>query len=104
VAIFAFAFSYASVHARAKSGTNLNAGLSTGGGCLGVLSGYRSGIGGPEEGEGKGMKIYGVVGMVDGPGCVSKPPLVAVVVVSRAEVEALKEEAGTSEGDTLSPE
>ena len=99
---FAFAFSYASVHARAKSGTN--AGLSTGGGCLGTLSGYTSGIGGPEEGEGKGMKIYGVVGMVDGPGSVSKPPLVAVVIVSRAEGEALKEEAGKSEGDTLSPE
>ena len=86
---FAFAFSYASVHARAKSGTN--AGLSTGGGCFGTLSGYTSGIGGPEEGEGKGMKIYGVVGMVDGPGSVSKLPLVAVVVVSRAEGEALKE-------------
>jgi len=97
---FAFAFLYASVHARAKLGTN--AGLSTGGGCLGILSGYTSGIGGWEEGEGKGTKIYGVVGMVDGPGCVSKPPLVAVVV-SRAEVEALKEE-GKSEGDTLSPE
>ena len=50
------------------------------------------------------MKINAVVGMVDGPSCVSKLPLVAVVVFSRAEVEALKEEAGKSEGDTLSPE
>jgi len=97
---FAFAFLYASAHARAKSGTN--AGLSTGGGCLGKLAGYTSGIGGSEEGEGKGTKIYGVVGMMDGPGCVSRLPLV-VVVVSRAEMEALKEE-GKSEGNTLPPE
>jgi hypothetical protein len=36
--------------------------------------------------------------------CVSKPLLAAIVVVSRAEVEALEEEAGKSDGDTLSPE
>jgi hypothetical protein len=54
---FALAFSYASVHARENSGTN--AGLSTGGGYLGIHSGYTSGIGGPEGGEGKGMKISG---------------------------------------------
>jgi len=97
---FAFAFLYASAHARAKSGTN--AGLSTGGGCLGKLAGYTPGIGGSEEGEGKGTKIYGVVGMMDGPGCVSRLSLV-VVVVSRVTMEALKE-VGKSEGDALPPE
>jgi hypothetical protein len=58
--------------------------------------GYTPGIGGPEEGKGKGTKLYGVVGMVDGPGCVSKPLLVtvAVVLISRAEVDALKEPEG----------
>ena len=97
---FALAFLYASVHVWEKSGTN--AGLSTGGGCLGKLAGYTSKIGGPEEGEGKGMNIYGVVGMTDGPGCVSGPLLVAVV--SRAGVDALMDETGKSEGDTLSLE
>ena len=44
-------------------------GLSTGGGCLGEDSGYTPGMGGCEEGEGegKGTKMYGVVGMTDGP-------------------------------------
>jgi hypothetical protein len=98
---FASAFLCASAHARAKSGTN--SGLSTGGGCLGRLAGYTFEIGGSEEGEGKGMKIYGVVGIMDGPGCVSRLPLV-VVVVRRAEVETLKEEEGKIGGDTLPPE
>ena len=98
---FAFAFLCASAHARAKSGTN--SGISTGGGCLGRLAGYTFGIGGSEEGGGKGMKIYGVVGITDGPGCVSGLPLEAVVV-RRAEVETLKEGAGKIGGDTLPPE
>ena len=98
---FAFAFLCASAHARAKSGTN--SGLSTGGGCLGRLAGYTFGIGGSEEGEGKGMKIYGVVGMMDGPGCVSKLPLVAVVVRG-AEVETPRDAVAKVGGDKLPPE
>lgn len=66
---FAFAFSYALVHARAKSGTS--AGLSTGGGCLGELARYTPGTGGSEDGDGKGEKAYRVTGMTDGPGSVN---------------------------------
>jgi hypothetical protein len=65
----ALAFSYALVHAGAKSGTS--AGLSTGGGCLGELAGYTPGIGGSEDGDGKGANGYGVTGMTDGPSSVS---------------------------------
>ena len=73
---FAFAFSYALVHAGAKSGTN--AGFSTGGGCLGELAGYTPGIGGSDDGEGKATKAYGVLGLADGPGSVSTLILVVV--------------------------
>ena len=72
----AFAFSYALVHAGAKSGTN--AGFSTGGGCFGELAGYTPGIGGSDDGEGKGANAYGVLGMTDGPGSVSTLILVVV--------------------------
>jgi hypothetical protein len=65
----AFAFSYALVHAGAKSGTSAE--LSTGGGCLGELAGYTPGIGGSEEGDGKGANGYEVTGMTDGPSSVS---------------------------------
>ena len=73
---FPFAFSYAVVHAGAKSGTN--AGFSTGGGYFGELAGYTPGIGGSDDGEGKAAKAYGVLGMADGPGSVSTLILVVV--------------------------
>ena len=94
---------FASVHAWEKSGTNAGLSSLNRRRCLGKLAGYTSEIGGSEEGEWKGMKIYGVVGMTDGPGCVSGSLLVAVVV-SRSDVDALKEEAGKSKGDTLPTE
>ena len=72
----AFAFSYALVHAGVKSGTN--AGFSTGGGCFGELAGYTPGIRGSDDGEWKGAKAYGVLGMTDGPGSVSTLILVVV--------------------------
>jgi hypothetical protein len=78
---FAFALLYALVHAGAKSGTS--AGLSTGGGCFGELAGYTPGMGGSEDGDGKGAKEYGVTGMIDGPGSVST--LILVVVRSTEE-------------------
>jgi hypothetical protein len=80
----AFAFLYASVHADAKSGTC--AGLPTGGGFLGEVSGYTPGMGGCEDGEGKGKNGYGIVGMTDGPDCVSTLMLVVVVVSGAEEV------------------
>jgi hypothetical protein len=49
---FALALRYALAQASAKSGTN--SGLSTGGGCLGELAGYKPGMGGSEDGDGKG--------------------------------------------------
>jgi hypothetical protein len=72
----AFAFLYAFVQASAKSGTS--AGLSTGGGCFGELAGYTPGMGGSEDGDGKGTKRYGVTGMEEGPGSVSTLILVVV--------------------------
>jgi hypothetical protein len=51
---FSFALLYALVHADAKSGTR--AGLSTGGGCFGELTGYTPGMGDTEDGDGKGSK------------------------------------------------
>ena len=80
----AFAFSYALVHAGAKSGTN--AGFSTGGGCFGELVGYTPGIGGSDDGEGKGAKVYGVLGMTNGPGSVST---VILVVGTKEDVDEL---------------
>jgi hypothetical protein len=65
---------------------------------LGDEFGYTLGIGGCEDGEGKGTKGYGVVGMTDGPGCVSTLMLV-VVVVRDAEEEVLGEEEGEDEGE-----
>ena len=47
-------------------------------------------MGGCEEGEGKGTKMYGVVGITDGPGCVSTLMLVDVVVAG-AENGVLEE-------------
>jgi hypothetical protein len=93
---FALAFVYDSVHAAAKSGTS--SGLSTGGGWFGELAGYTPGMGGSEEGEGKGTKAYGVVGITNGPGWVSTP-LLEVVVVGGAEEEEL-EEFGKSEDES----
>jgi hypothetical protein len=72
----AFALIYAVVQAGAKSGTS--AGLSTGGGCFGELSGYTPGMGGSEDGDGKGAKGYGVTGMIDGPDSVITLILVVV--------------------------
>lgn len=72
----AFALIYAVVHAGAKSGTS--AGLSTGGGCFGELARYTPGMGGSEDGDGKGAKGYGVTGMIDGPDSVSTLILVVV--------------------------
>ena len=82
---FSFAFSYALVHADAKSGTS--AGFSTGGGCFGEVAGYTPGIGGSEEGERNGAKAYRVIGMTDGPGSVST--LILVVVRTEEGVDAL---------------
>ena len=65
-------------------------GLSTGGRCLGEVSEYTPGMGGCEEGEGKGAKMYGVVGITDGPGCVSTLMLVDVVAAG-AENGVLEE-------------
>lgn len=87
---FAFAFLYAFVHACAKSGTS--AGFSTGGGCLGELAGYTPGMGGPEEGEGRGTKAYGVTGMTDGPPWVS-----TLVVDTDDEGEVLEWEVDDDE-------
>jgi len=56
-------------------------------------------MGGCEEGEGKGTKMYGVVGMTDGPGCVSTLILVDVVVAG-AEDGVLEEVSdGEDEGE-----
>src|SRR5579863_6904759 len=96
-----FAFWYASVHAGAKSGTC--SGLLTGGGFLGAVSGYTPGMGGCEDGEGKGAKGYGVIGMTDGPGCVSTLMLV-VVVVSDAEDGLLEDEVREEEGEVVLPD
>jgi hypothetical protein len=49
------------------------------------------------------MKIYRVVGITDGPGCVSGLRPVAIVV-RRVGVETLKKEVGKIGGDTLPPE
>jgi hypothetical protein len=38
---------------------------------LGELAGYTPEMGGTEDGDGKGSKVYGVTGMTDGPGSVS---------------------------------
>jgi len=97
----ALAFLYAFVHAGAKSGTN--AGLSTGGGSFGELAGYTPGRGGPEDGDGNGVKAYGVTGMTDGPGWVST----LILVVVRSEDDLLLPEddklagldVGVTEGD-----
>ena len=86
----AFALAYALVHAGAKSGTN--AGLLTGGGCLGELTKYTPGMGGSEDGDGKGANGYGVTGMADGPGSMST--LILVVVRNTEE----------SRGELLIPE
>ena len=59
---------------------------------MGEVSGYIPGMGGCEDGEGKGKKGYGVVGMTDGPGCVSTLMLVPVVV---SEAEEVGEEEGS---------
>jgi len=45
---------------------------------LGELAGYTPGIGGSEDGDGKGANGYGVTGMTDGPGSVSTLILVVV--------------------------
>jgi hypothetical protein len=62
---------------------------------LGEVSGYTPGIGGCEDGEGKGKKEYGVVGMADGPDCVSTLMLVVVVVL---------EDAGEEEDEVTLPD
>ncbi len=54
------------VHASAKSGTS--AGLPTGGGVLGEVKGYTPGIGGSEDGDGNGTKVYELMGIPDGSG------------------------------------
>ena len=54
-------------------------------------------MGGCEEGEGKGTKMYGVVGMTDGPGCVSTLILVDVVVAG-AEDGVLEEVSDDEDG------
>jgi hypothetical protein len=38
---------------------------------LGELAGYTPEMGGTEDGDGKGSKVYGVTGMTDDPGSVS---------------------------------
>lgn len=61
-------------------------------------------MGGCEEGEGKGTKLYGVVGMTDGPGCVSTLILVDVVVAG-AEDGVLEEVSeDEDEGEVILPE
>jgi hypothetical protein len=61
-------------------------------------------MGGCEEGEGKGTKMYGVVGMTDGPGCVSTLMPVDVVVAD-AEVGVLEEVSDDEdEGEVELPE
>jgi hypothetical protein len=62
----AFAFLWAYAHAWAKSGTI--SGFSTGGGLIGEVKGYTPGMGGSDDGNGKGTKGYGVTGMSDGKG------------------------------------
>jgi hypothetical protein len=96
---FAFAFLYAVVQAGAKSGTR--AGLSTGGGCFGELSGYTPWMEGSEDGDGKGAKAYGVTGMTDGLASVSTLILVVVEGTegSGGEVLALPEDVKLAELD-----
>ena len=76
-------------------------GLSTGGGFSGTVSGYTPGMGGCEDGEGKGAKRYGVVGMTDGPGCVSTLMLVVVVVTDGED--GLLDEVREEEGEVVLP-
>jgi len=58
-------------------------------------------MGGCEEGEGKGTKMYGVVGMTDGPGCVSTL-MVVDVVVAGAENGVLEDvNDGEDEGEVI---
>ena len=96
---FAFALVYALVHASAKSGTS--AGLSTGGGCLGEVAGYTPGIGGSEDGDGKGVNGYGVTGTTDGPGSVSTliPVVDKSTEESRGELLLPEEELGELDVD-----
>ena len=54
-------------------------------------------MGGCEEGEGKGTKVYGVVGMTDGPDCV-RTLILAEVVVAGAE-DGMLDEAGDDNGE-----
>ena len=58
-------------------------------------------MGGCEDGEGKGKKGYGVVGMTDGPGCVSTLMLVVVVVSGAEEV---LDEVSEEEGEVTLPD
>ena len=57
-------------------------------------------MGGCEEGEGKGTKLYGVVGMTDSPGCVSTLILVDVVVAG-AEDGALEVSDDEDKGEAI---
>ena len=50
-------------------------------------------MGGCEEGEGKGTKVYGVVGMTDGPDCVSTLIVVEVEVVVAGTEDGVLDEA-----------
>jgi len=62
-------------------------------------------MGGCEEGEGKGTKLYGVVGITDGPGCVSTLILIDDVVVAGAEDRVLEEVSDDDdEGEVIPPE
>jgi hypothetical protein len=61
-------------------------------------------MGGCEEGEGKGMKMYGVVGMTDGPDCVNT--LMAVDVVVAGAEDGVVEDVNDDdeEGKMMLPE
>ena len=59
---------------------------------MGKLARYTSGMGGSEDGDGKGANRYGVTGMADGPGSVST--LILVIVRNTEE----------SRGELLIPE
>jgi hypothetical protein len=96
-----------------KSGTS--SGLSTGGGFLGEAKGYTPGIGGPEEGDGNGAKVYKLMGIGVGNGWVrTAGPLVGeltglktggdeVTLPGKDELAGLgvgtEEEYGESEND-----
>jgi hypothetical protein len=64
---------------------------------LGELAGYTPEMGGTEDGDGKGSKVYGVTGMTDGPGSVSTLILGLVRSTEEGRGELFREENGLAE-------